>query len=507
MMGSVLLSRVIGLVREMVMARYGGITSDMDAYVTAFIIPELLNHFLAGGFLSITFIPIFQRHLVSGRHDEAWRSFSNLFCMGTLLFVVIVPATMVAAPLIMQLLGPQIQNPQTCALTVKLTRIILPAQLFFYWGAFFSAVQMAQKKFFFPALAPLCYNGGIIVAGIILAPRLGIEGFAWGVCGGAFIGNVAIQVPGALRAGMKFTFVIDWRHPDVFRYIKKTIPLVLGLGMTFSNELFFRFFGTFLPAGSTASVNYALRTMMMLVAVFGQASGFAFYPYLTKLAAEKKFGEMADLLNMTLRSIAIYLLPLSAILALLSRQVISLLYERGRFDAQSTTETASIFIVYLAGSFVFSAALIIARSFYAQQKMVLPMAVSTIVSLLTIPLYLFFSSFLGGRGIALAAVVGMTLQCAVLYSVWCTRQGFWHKARAEAVVAGKIAAITLFALIIAWPLRETATSLIVFESSLLRNGVQAFVVAIPVLAVVFFLYDRLGVQRFGDSLQGLLRRR
>jgi len=208
-----------------------------------------------------------------------------------------------------------------------------------------------------------------------------------------------------------------------------------------------------------------------------------------------------------LRSIAIYLLPLSAILALLSRQVISLLYERGRFDAQSTTETASIFIVYLAGSFVFSAALIIARSFYAQQKMVLPMAVSTIVSLLTIPLYLFFSSFLGGRGIALAAVVGMTLQCAVLYSVWCTRQGFWHKARAEAVVAGKIAAITLFALIIAWPLRETATSLIVFESSLLRNGVQAFVVAIPVLAVVFFLYDRLGVQRFGDSLQGLLRRR
>ena len=236
MMGSVLLSRVIGLVREIILARYGGTSYEMDAYVTSFIIPELLNHFLAGGFLSITFIPIFQKHLVNNREDLAWRAFSNLFIIGTLVFGVVIPITVFIVPDILKLLGPQINDPQSFPLTVRLTRIILPAQLLFYWGALLSAVQMARKKFFLPALAPLGYNCGIILGGILLGSRLGIEGFAWGVVGGAFFGNFVLQIPGALQCGMRFFPVCDFRDSDLHTYLKKTVPLILGLGMTFSNE-------------------------------------------------------------------------------------------------------------------------------------------------------------------------------------------------------------------------------------------------------------------------------
>ncbi|MBN1980649.1 MAG: murein biosynthesis integral membrane protein MurJ [Chitinivibrionales bacterium] len=507
MMGSVLLSRIFGLLREMVLAKYGGTSFEMDAYVTSFIIPELLNHFLAGGFLSITFIPIFQRHLVDNRHDRAWESCSNLLCIGTLFFIIIIPVTFIFTPGILTVLGPHIKEPKNYLLTVKLTRIILPAQLFFYWGAFLSAVQMTRKRFFLPALAPLGYNGGIILGGIMLGPRFGIEGFAWGVLLGALFGNFLLQLPGAIGCGMKFSFRCNLLDPDVAIYLRKTIPLILGLGMTFSNELFFRFFGSFLPEGGTSSVNYALRTTMMIVAVFGQASGVAFYPFLTQLAAEKKFDAMVSLLDTVMRKIALYLIPLSAVLLVLARPVIAVLFERGRFNAQSSIETASVFSIYIIGGFSFSAAMIIARSFYAMQNMILPMAISTGTALITIPLYLIFSREYGARGIAIAAVLGMTIQFAILYSIWFHRLSSLKHLRGELVFFAKIIAVSALSVLPALMIRQWVASLIYFENPLLKNGCIILSVALPMLGLVFFLYDQLGLQHFRESLKGFIKRK
>jgi len=507
MMSSVLLSRVIGLLREMILARYGGTSYEMDAYVTAFIVPELLNHFLAGGFLSITFIPIFQKHLIASREKDAWESFSNLLSIGSLVFLILIPVTVIFTPNVLLLLGPHIKDPENFSLTVKLTRIILPAQLFFYWGAFLNAVQMSYKRFFLPALAPLGYNGGIILGGILLGPYIGIEGFAWGVLGGAIIGNFLIQLPGAIGCGMRFTFRCNISHPDVKQYILKTIPLILGLGMTFSNEVFFRFFGSFLPEGGTSSVNYALRTMMMVVAVFGQASGVAFYPFLSTLAAEKKFSEMGALLGKVLRNIALYLFPLSAILFVNAHSIISILYERGRFTSQSAIETAGVFSIYLIGSFFFSASMIISRSFYALQKMIFPMTVSTIVACLTIPMYLYFSATLGARGIAVAAVCGMVCQFLTLLFFWTKHYGNIKEELSRITMIFIIVVITLISSGIGFFFRKWLTSTLHLEPPLLSHFVITTLVAVPMLAVTFFLYDRTGIQTFRDSLNGLLRKK
>ncbi len=507
MMGSVLLSRVIGLFREIILADYGGTSFEMDAYVTSFIIPELLNHFLAGGFLSITFIPIFQKHLVNNREDLAWRAFSNLFIIGTMVFGVILPIAVYFVPEILTLLGPRINDPQSYPLTVRLTRIILPAQLFFYWGALLSAVQMAQKKFFLPALAPLGYNMGIILGGYFLGSRLGIEGFAWGVLGGAFFGNFVLQISGALKCGMRIYPVCDFRDADLRHYLKKTIPLILGLGMTFSNEIFFRFFGSFLSEGATSSVNYALRTTMMLVAIFGQASGVASYPFLTKLAAEKKFGQMEQLLHSVLRKIAIYLLPLSAVFFVCAHPVIALLYQRGRFTEQSTHETVAVFVVYLAGTFAFSAYFIVARAFYAMQNMLLPMATSTVTALITIPLYLFFSRYFGARGIAFAAITGSFLQCGVLYGIWAKRHGSAKMVGEIGMTLGKILIFTFAGSVIGWYLLRWFGDRIVFSNGFIENGLKIASVGTAMLCVIFFLYDRFGIQTFKESFAGMIKRK
>jgi putative peptidoglycan lipid II flippase len=422
MMTSVLLSRIMGLVREQVLAKYFGTSPEMNAYVASFLIPEVLNHLLAGGFLSITFIPIFQKYLVTGEREKSWRVFSNLLTVGTIVLAVLIACCMLFTGSIVGLLGHG-APPQ---LTIRLTRIIMPAQLLFYWGAFLMAVQYANNRFFLPAMLPLCYNLGIIASGMLFHHffGMGVEGFAWGVLIGSFAGNVLVQLPGAIRVGMRFSPVVDVKDPNLVRYILLTLPLIMGLGMTFSNEIFFRYFGSFLEKGALASINYSLRTMMIFVGVFGQAAGVASYPFLSRLAAEKKYNDMNNLLNSITRKIAAFLVPCSAVMIPIASQVIAVLYQHGRFSAASTAATAPVLAVYLVGAFPFAASTIVMRSFYAEQKMVFPMTVSTCVALFSIPCYLLFSRMFGAMGIALASTVAMSIQFAVLYWTWENRHSF-----------------------------------------------------------------------------------
>jgi putative peptidoglycan lipid II flippase len=284
-------------------------------------------------------------------------------------------------------------------------------------------VQFAHKRFFIPALAPLFYNGGIIVGGWLLGPRLGIEGFAWGVLGGALVGNAAIQVIGLRRMNARLQFRVDFRDPDLIKYVLISLPLILGLGMQFSNEICFRVFGAFLGEGGLASLDYSLRIMWVLVGLFGQAVGIASYPYLTTLAAEGKLGEMNKLAFGVLGRIGIMLIPVSAILIALAPETIAVVFQRGRFTAASSAATAPVLQWYLLGSFAFAAMTIITRCFYALQNTLLPMVVSTIVAVACLPLYWLLSAFWGAPGIALAGSVAAILQLVVMTTIWAKRHG------------------------------------------------------------------------------------
>ena len=124
-----------------------------------------------------------------------------------------------------------------------------------------------------------------------------MEGFSWGVLAGSFLGNFAIQYRGARKVGMKYSPTIDFTHPDFIAYIRLTLPLMVGLTMTFSTEFFLKFFGSYLPEGSIACLNYGLRIMLILVGLLGQAVGTASFPYMARLAAEKQIPEMNRLLT------------------------------------------------------------------------------------------------------------------------------------------------------------------------------------------------------------------
>jgi len=417
MMASVFASRIIGLVRESAIAWMGGAKAAVDAYQIAFVIPEILNHIVASGFLSITFIPIFAHYLSQNRDEEGFQVFSIIFNGFGLMLLGFIAITMVWAPQFVKLFVPGISDPVTFALAVKMTRIIIPAQFFFFAGGLFMAVQFTKENFLIPAMAPLIYNIGIITGGVFLYPVLGMEGFAWGVLGGAFLGSFLLQLVGARRAGLKYYFIFNISHPDFLKYILLTLPLMVGLTMTFSTEILMKFFGSFLGEGSIAAMNYALRIMFILVGFFGQAVGMASYPFMAKIAAKGDFQRLNHMINQTLKFIFL-VIPFSVLFMVLRREIVMILFQRGAFDMQATQLTAGILPFFMAGAFAFSAQTIVSRGYYALQSTLFPAIFSTLCVLASLPMIYLFMKFMGIKGVALGLTLSVTLSSFLLFEFW-----------------------------------------------------------------------------------------
>jgi putative peptidoglycan lipid II flippase len=256
----------------------------------------------------------------------------------------------------------------------------------------------------------------------LLAARIGVEGFAWGALGGALIGHLGLQMVGAAKRGMRFRPVFDWRHPDLRRYILLTLPLMFGLTMTFSTEIFSKFFGSFLPAGAITHIDFAWRIILMLVGFFGQAVGVAAYPFLARMAAERRTDEMNRLFNNTLRYLAL-VIPVSLLVFVLRHEIVRILFERYQFTAADTDATALALAGMVVGAVAFAAQTVVNRGFYAMQNTLLPALYSSVAVILSLPLYWIGLKTWGVLGIGLAISFSAMAQVLLLFMVWNRRSG------------------------------------------------------------------------------------
>lgn len=509
-----ILSRLLGFVRIKILAYVGGAGSEMDAYAFAFIIPDMINHFLAGSALSITFIPILQKHLSNDiDNDEGWKFFSNLFTTGSLVFMIAIVLSLIHTDKLLFFAGNNIKsssNPETFKLTLKLTRIILPAQLFFFWGALLNGIQYAKKRFLFPALTPVIYNVGIISCGILLYPSIGIAGFSWGVLIGAFIGNVVIQIPGALKAGMKYKPFINFRDKDLGLYVIKTIPFILGLGLTFSNEFFLKLFGSYVKdsPGAIATLDYAYKIMFMLVGLFGQSVAAGMYPFLSQLAVEKKYSELTDTLLLLLKRVATIIIPISIILIVISKSAITLILSGGNFSIEDAILTSRNFQLYLLGAYFCAAVLVINRAYFALQKTYTPMIITSISVLLTLPIFLFLTNKMGASGVALAISTSSFIMFVSLYSYWSithknnktlTYISHTIKVVAISLIGGALAHLILTS--------NVYTNLITINNIRIKSLVDCIIPTIPGMIFILLSFHFTKILKFEDILSLLKRKK
>jgi len=416
-MASVFLSRILGYARDAVIAHQHGATLNTDAYNAAFAIPDFLNHLLAAGAMSITFIPIFSRYLAEGKEQEGFRAFSTIATvMGTIMIFFVVLGELFPEKIIGLVAAPGL-SPEQTVMAAQLTRIILPAQIFFYLGGLLMAVQYARKEFLIPALAPLIYNAGIIVGGLLGGRQHGMAGFAWGVTGGAFLGNFALQLYGACRGGLVFRPRFDLSSPALREFIRLTIPIMLGFSIIEVDNWTLRWFGSFLVAGSITWLHNARRLMMVPVGILGQASGVASYPFLAELMATGKKKEMWDTLSSTLRWVFFVSAGAGAMIFALSPESVLLAYKRGAFQMEDTLQTASALSAFAIGIPFWCSQAIVSRGFFAMKDTWTPTIAGTASWAIALPVYYFLHKTHGVFGLALASTAGILLSAGALYVI------------------------------------------------------------------------------------------
>jgi putative peptidoglycan lipid II flippase len=407
-MASATLSRLMGLVRVKYIALVFGRGMQADALNAAFVLPEMISYFLVGGAASITFVTILTRYRDSGREADGERSLSVILTTMALVLGAAILLGELAAPLFIHAWFPGYLGDKA-ALTVHLTRILLPAQFCFFAGGVFGAVLLVRKQFYAQAVTPLIYNLGTILGGVFLAHRIGVSSLAIGTVAGAIVGPFLINAIGAYRVGTRYRPILDWQNEGFREWVRLSIPLMIGVSLVTADNWFIAHFASE-ASGGVSVMTYAKQLFTAPMAVLAQAAGAASMPFFAKLWAQnKKYDFAIEVADSVSRVSALGLLAASGMIAL-APALVDLVLRGGQYKAVDTAQTAGYFAVFSIALFLWSAQAIYARAFYAAGNTLTPMIAGSAVTLVSWPIYAMLFRWHGVTGLAIASDIGITLQ-------------------------------------------------------------------------------------------------
>jgi putative peptidoglycan lipid II flippase len=414
-MTAVMLSRVFGFLREAYIAWAFGATSLTDAYNAGFTIPDWLNYIVAGGTVSITFIAIYTRFLAVGKDDEAQKTFSIIITVMTTVLLAGIALAWIFAPQLDGWFfgGKNGFDAEKLAICIRLTRILLPAQLFFYVGGVVSAVLYSRRLFFLPAFGPLVYNVAIILGGVLFSHRFGIASLAYGAVAGSFLGIFLINAIGAAQAGARYRISFDIHNPAFREWIRLSIPLMLGVSLVSADDWILRYFAKHF-AGDITRLTYAKRLFAVPISVLGQAAGQASLPFFARLIGERRMQDFSDNVNGSVYRIAAAALLVSSFMMSAALPLIDLLYRRGHFSFSDSRETAAYFFWFSLSLVFWSAQALYARGFYASGDTLTPMIASSLITAASIPLYAALLHKLSTVGLTIASDIGIAANCLAM---------------------------------------------------------------------------------------------
>jgi putative peptidoglycan lipid II flippase len=439
----VMLSRIIGYARELYIAWAFGANKMTDAYNAGFTIPDWVNYLVAGGTASITFVSIYSRFLAEKREADAQKTFSIIITVMTSVMLVGIVLAEVFTPQLNAWMfgGPTGFNAEQLVLCNHLTRILLPAQIFFYVGGVVSAVLLTHRRFLLPALGPLIYNLFIILGGLAFAKQAGIASLAYGAVGGAFFGIFLISAVGAARMGIGYRISFDIRNPSFREWVRLSVPLMVGVSLVSADDWILRHFASG-SAGAISRLNYAKRLFLVPIAVLGQAAGQASFPFFARLYGEKRFKEYASTVNDSVSRLASLSLLASGFMISTALPLIDLAYRRGHFTFVDSQVTALYFAWFSISLAMWAAQSLYARAYYASGNTLVPMIATTAIFAASLPMYSALHRVMDTTGLAIASDIGITVNCvAIAYLLH--RRGLVPFSGLHWVELGKTALITV----------------------------------------------------------------
>jgi putative peptidoglycan lipid II flippase len=444
-----IISRVFGLLRTILFSIVFGATATSDAYYQAFLIPDTIFNIVAGGALSSAFIPVFTKYMI-GDEDEgsAWYLASATLNIAIVVMIVLAVIAIIFAGQIIPLYNPKTQSMSPAAyaahidLIVALARIMLFQAIVLGGGVIITAVLNARQHFLLPAVGTVLYNVGIIaglIPGLYLAlvghrnNDVAVYGAALGVVLGAVF-QVAIQIPGLFRVGMRYSFTFNWRFPGVLQVGRQMVPRIINAAVlsfsTFVDRTLITLLGVVFAAdilnGLITQYAQAFQLLLLPWSIFGATISTAAFPTLAENVTRNRFDRFRATIMETLRSILFMSIPSSVGLIVLGLPIIQVLFEHGAFDLNDAVLTAYPLAGFAIGLAGLSAVEILTRSFYALRDSKTPVVVSIIqfafkiaLSLILINLAVYGPGW-GTAALAFSTSLASTAEAIVL--LWLLQQ-------------------------------------------------------------------------------------
>ena len=419
-------SRVLGFVRDMVVALFLGAGMEADAFFMAFRIPNLLRRLFAEGALSAAFVPIYVETLHKEGREEAEKLARTSFTFTSIILALVTILGIVFSPLIVRVIAPGfIDEILKFDLTVHLNRIMFPYIFFISLVALASGVLNSMGHFAAPAAAPLLLNISMIVSVTTLSQYVGIPPFyalAWGVVAAGIL-QLVLQLPFLSAQGIKLRPNFDFRQPALKRIGALFIPAALGGAVYQINVVIGSILASMLPTGSVSWLYYADRLVELPLGVFAVALGTAVLPSMSRQATNGDMPGLTRSVSFSLRVIAFFTIPASVALIALNVPIVAVLFQRGKFTYFDAQQTAYALICYTVGLWAFSGLKVATQAFFSLKDTKTPLWVSIIAVISNLALGLILMGPMLHGGIALATSIAAALNFSILFCILIRRLG------------------------------------------------------------------------------------
>ena len=491
---AVLMSRVLGLVRELALAAVFGASSTMDAWVAAFRIPGMLRDLVAEGALSSAFIPTFSRVLTRDGRQSAWHVVNLLMSMLLIGLGLVTILFYVFSDWLVYLFAfgfGEIEGK--VELTSYLIKIISPFLLLVALASVAMGVLNTFDRFFLPALTTAFFNLSIIASVFFLAPWFesrGIPGI-YAVGGGAVVGGALqflVQLPSMWSLGFRFHFAIDLKHPDLRRIGRLITPAMIGVGATQTTVVVNTILASTLGNGPLSWLNFAFRIIYLPIGLFGVAVGIVNLRDVSAHAAREDWAALKETVADSLKMVLTLAIPSTVGIMVLATPIVSIIFERGEFSAFDTRQTANALMLYCLGLTAYSCVKVYVPTFYALSDTRTPVRISVATALLHVVLNLIFilvlfpegSEYLGlALGTAIALIVNLSFLASRLSARLGSFQEFgvraaFFKATTASVLMGFVVYVLHY---LAAPLAVTFAGKVVVLGVCITCGAVTYLVA------------------------------
>ncbi|MBW2172094.1 MAG: murein biosynthesis integral membrane protein MurJ [Deltaproteobacteria bacterium] len=446
-----LLSRILGLVRDIVIAAFFGAGPAADAFFVAFRIPNLLRRLFAEGSLTISFIPVFAEYLLKRGRDEAFALARSSWWILTMTLAVVSVLGVLLSPLIVKIIAPGfISSPDKFELTVLLTRIMFPYIFFIGLVALAMGILNTLGHFAAPACSPALLSVAMVSSVLLISPHLEkpVLGLAFGVIIGGGL-QLTLQIPFMIRKGFRLFVRGPLYHAAIKRIALLMTPAVFGAAVYQINIVVGTLLATLLPEGSVSYLYYADRMVQFPLGVFAIALATAVLPSLSKQAAMNDMEGLRSSFSYALRLVFFITIPAMTGLIILREPIISLLFQRGAFDATSSRLTAEAVLYYAVGLWAFSGVRIVVSAFYSLQDTKTPVKTAVVALLTNILLSILLMGPMRHGGLALATSIASAVNLTLLILALRRRLGrIGAKGILESVLRSAVCAVAMGAIIV-----------------------------------------------------------